>query len=244
MKPCPVDIAYLYGSFCDLAESLLNAWESGADASSEHEPRQLVDAMSQLAGILRRVEDGDELPDGGTQDIHTLGEYGLQLLRDLSDIAAELGQEATARELENLCLPMAVWMARRGGEVRTLAPVVNALAHFANHSKEPEQMQELLCLANEVYEAVSPALSEDSDKRDPMRPWRLLLLNRAIVATRTLQPSLMEPVFDSVVENLPEDAARFFAEGMEQMDIIGYPQAVREVMTRYYQAFGTPRILH
>ena len=54
----------------------------------------------------------------------------------------------------------------------------------------------------------------------------------------------MEPVFDSIVEHLPEDASGFFEEGMEQLDTVGYPEPVREIMTRYYQAFGANRILH
>ena len=70
-------------------------------------------------------------------------------------------------------------------------------------------------------------------------------MNRAIVATRTLDPGLMESAFDTLVTELPEDAPRFFAEGMGQLDIVGYPPRVREVMTRYYVRFGsTSNTLH
>jgi len=244
MKPDSVDIAYLYQSFCEFAEDLLEAWEnSGQAASGQGTPQHLIDAMSQLAGILRSIEEADELPAGANQDVHTLGEYGLQLLSELSGMAAQLNQEKPARGLENLCLPMAVWTARHGGEIRHLSPVVNALAYFANHSAEPEFMVQLLSLSNEVFEAVSPHLPE-MDQGNPRRPWRLLILNRAIIATRTLNPTLMEPVFDSVVENLPEDAARFFEEGLEQTDATDYPDPVREIMIRYFQAVGSRRVLH
>ena len=44
----------------------------------------------------------------------------------------------------------------------------------------------------------------------------------------------MEPAFNAIVEPLPNDAERFFAEGMEQMAIIDYPEHVRTVVRRYY----------
>lgn len=242
MKPAPVDIAYLYDAFCEYAEPVTAAWEaSGAD--TDEDPQRLIDAMSQLAGVLRSLEnDPRALSESSSQDIHTLGEYGLRLLSDLSGIAEQLGVEHSARGLENLCLPLAVWTARHGGDIRLLEPVVSALAYFANNSQEPEFMAELLGLTNEIFDAVAPSASEDA--RHARHPWRLLILNRAIVATRTLQPALMEPTYDSVVELLPEEANRFFSEGMEQIESLELPMNVREMISRYYQAFGAPRILH
>jgi len=244
MKPDSVDIAYLYESFCEFTENLQEAWETSSQGTADREyPQRLIDAMSQLAGILRAIEDADELPSGANHDVHTLGAYGLQLLSELSEIAAELSQDEPARGLQNLCLPMAVWTARHGGEIRHLEPVVRALAYFGSHSTDPEFMSQLLSLSNEIFEAASPSLADEA-VGDPAHPWRLLVLNRAVIATRTLKPTLMEPVFDSIVEQLPEDAERFFEEGMEQLDTIGYPEPVREIMTRYFRAFGSKRVLH
>jgi len=244
MKPDSVDIAYLYESFCEFTENLQEAWENSPQAESDaSHPQRLIDAMSQLAGILRTIEESGNLPAGTNQDVHTLGEFGVQLLKELSEIAARLHQPEPARGLQNLCLPMAVWTARHGGEIRHLTPVVNALSYFAKHSVDPEFMMQLLSLTHEIFDAVSPRVV-DEDANHPDRPWRMLVLNRAFIATRTLQPSLMEPVFDSVVELLPEDAAQFFEEGMEQMEMNGYPEPVRNLMTRYFQAFGRSRVLH
>jgi hypothetical protein len=245
MKPDPVDIAFLYESFCEFTRNLQETWENNPDlAAAGNHPQQLVDAMSQLAGILRKIEEADEPLQGAPRDIPTLGEFGVQLLSDLSEIAAGLDMDESARGLENLCLPMAVWTARHGGEIRHLTPVVNALAYFAEHGGDPEFMAELLILSNEVYEAVSPRVSEDPDRSNPMRPWRLLILNRARIATRTLQPALMQPAFDNLVEHLPEDASGFFEDAMEQLHSSDYPEAVRDLMTRYYRAFGSRRVLH
>ena len=118
MKPDSVDIAYLYEAFCEFTEHLQEAWEASSHANDDPDrPQRLIDAMSQLAGILRTLENGTGTPPGANahQDIHTLGEYGLQLLEELSAIADQLGQAEPARGLENLCLPLAVWTARNGG---------------------------------------------------------------------------------------------------------------------------------
>ena len=245
MKPDPVDIAFLYESFCEFTRNLQETWENSPELAADGEhPQQLVDAMSQLSGILRKIEEADAPLEGAPRDIPTLGEFGIQLLSELSEIAAGLDLDESARGLENLCLPMAVWTARQGGEIRHLAPVVNALAYFAEHDGDPEFMAELLYLSNEIYEAVSPRVSEDPDRSDPLRPWRLLILNRATIATRTLQPALMQPVFDNLVEHLPEDAGRFFEDAMERLHSSDFPAPVRDLMTRYYQAFGSRRVLH
>jgi len=250
MKLGSIDVAFIYERFCDCAERMQEAWDcSPLPLDEKDNPTVLANAMSQLVSVLSAIEtpDAGEAASqiiGKSQDIHKLTEYGLQLLSDMSQSAAHLELPTDARELENLCLPLAVWSSRHGGEITLLAPVVNALAFHANHHNEPDAMQDLFILAGEIFEAVSPSISEDTDKADVMRPWRLLILNRAIVATRSLNPDLMEQAFKSIVEFLPEDVDRFFQEGMEQMDIIGYPQAVRDVMSHYYLTHAKSRVLH
>ena len=48
----------------------------------------------------------------------------------------------------------------------------------------------------------------------------------------------------ATVECLPQEAQRFFAEGMEQMAIIDYPTQVRDLVRRYYLAHTQRRLLH
>lgn len=247
MKIVTVDIAYFHDAFREQAEQLLEQWRCQPAGTPGENPSRLVDAMGDLCEVLRRIEDGSfETPGNGTPkdtEVEALGNYGLQLLVDLSDLAGQLGMEKCGRELENLCLPMAAWVARQGGEIQLLAPVVNALAWYANQTTNPHMMLELSNLATEVFEAVNPHLI-DSGSGDPMDPWRLLVINRAIVATRTLEPAVMEPALKAVVEYLPNDAARFFDEGMQQMDKIGYPARVRAVMSRYHALVCEARTLH
>ena len=96
----------------------------------------------------------------------------------------------------------------------------------------------------EIMAATSPMIARDLEIVNPGRPWRLLNLNRAIVATRTHQPDIMEEAFSTLAEQLPNDAPGFFTQGMEQMDLLNYPPQVREVMDRYYRQWSVNRSLH
>jgi hypothetical protein len=44
--------------------------------------------------------------------------------------------------------------------------------------------------------------------------------------------------------SLPEDAPRFFTEGMQQMEALNYPEPVREVMEKYHRQWTVNRALH
>ncbi len=129
-------------------------------------------------------------------------------------------------------------------EIKNLAPIVNAFARSANDIKEPQQLKQLFTYINEIIDSTSPSITQDLEKTNPMRPWRILIINRAIIATRSYDKDLMEMAFKTLIEALPEDAARFFEEGVEQMHIINYPEHVREMMQQYYLMYGTPQTLH
>jgi len=247
MKTTAVDIAFILDAFREQVEQLLEQWRFQSQDDPEQDPVQLANSMHELCRVLQRLESGpggfQDEPSVPGQEIEALGNYGLDLLVELSELASDMGMQDCSLELEGLCLPMAAWIARHGGEIQRLPPVVNTLARYANQTTDPNHMRELYNQTTEVFEAVSPHVIE-SNPNDPSHPWRLLVINRAIVATRTLEPVLMEPALKAVVEFLPEDAPRFFEEGLRQMDKIGYPEQVREVMRRYHALFDTVRTLH
>jgi hypothetical protein len=54
----------------------------------------------------------------------------------------------------------------------------------------------------------------------------------------------MEQAFAVLTEKLPEDAPRFFTEGMQQMDALNYPAHVRKVMEKYHRQWTRNRALH
>jgi len=240
----PADLSYLRERLRELADQVGDFWESTARSETEIDsPALLNEALNQLIGMLAQMQDEPADTRIDPVEISTLGEYGLHLLDELSRLAASLEQTALARDIEQLSLPFALWIARHGGEIRDLGPIVNALARLANEAAHPQAMSDLYTHCCELIEAASPAC-EESSASDDQHPWRLLLLNRAIVATRSHNPELMEPAFDAIVECLPGDAQRFFAEGMEQVAVTNYPEPVRDVVRRYFLAHGEPRRLH
>lgn len=247
----PIDIARIADAFAAAVARLEEALEENptAPAGGAAPAEVLVGAMNNLLDVLREAE--RERPAAlsspssvNAQDIQALGNYGIDLLSDLSAWARRLNLAEEAREIEGLSFPLACWIARHGGEISNLAPVVNTAAALANSLNQSPDLERLFAALSEILNAVSPSVSQDLDKTDPTRPWRILLLNRAIVATRTHQPVLMETAFQSVIDLLPDDAPNFFRTGMEQMQTLDYPDTVRRVMQRYFDQWCSQGLLH
>lgn len=244
-----LDLSYIGRQFESVAPAVVEASRSAGPASeqTDHSPAMQLQAMHRLLELLQimesRVAAGEELVDQDV-DLNELGDYAIQLLADLAAVAGSLKMAEQSRTLEDLSLPMALWIARHGGELRSLEPVINALARLANTLREPSLMAQLYEMAVELREAVESMLKKDLEKNNPGRPWRLLLMNQAIIATRSHQTELMEDAYRSLTEALPEEAPGFFQEGMQQMEALDYPQAVRLVMKKYYDLWCLPRTLH
>ncbi len=187
--------------------------------------------VDQEQGIIGRIDQGD---------VDQIGEYGLNLLTEF--IAGDAGDEsADSKQALNIIVLVATdWLVRHEGTLYTLEPVVNALASVANTYQDPITLTALTEFMGKIMATATDNIKQDLDKSNPGRPWRILQLNRGIVATRTHQPELMEQVFDQLIRNLPDDAPGFFSKGMEQMDAQDYPPHVRKVMQRYFDAYTRP----
>jgi len=247
----PIDIHYISDEIARIADLLKEAAEdvadSGADASA------LTDAMDQLlaALILHRSQTENSEPFEATAmfgpqraDITALGNHGIDLLTRLAALAEQLNRSQLGHEIEVLAVPLACWIARCDAEIINLNPVVNGAAALANRLEQLQHLAQLYGLMREIGNAVSPLVSQNGLSADTSQPWRVFLLNKAIVATRSHQPVLMEEAFDALSEQLPEDAAEFFREGMEQMNALDYPPEVRHVMERWYVQWCGQRVLH
>lgn len=226
--------------------------EQGRDLEGEaNTPDLLADAFLQLMDALRALEIGDgalspgQADQGRVRHLSGLGDHGLRLLMELAAWAGRLRLVDTQRLLEGLILSFALWIARHGGELSSqLEVVVDALASLANQSRVPAELEDLYLAASEIMDAVAPPIALDLDRTQPARPWRILLLNRAIIATRAHQPALMEQAFRTLEDLLPEDAPAFFREGMGEIETLDYPEPVRVLMDRYYQFWCVPKTLH
>jgi len=222
-------------------EDVVTAYRgAGPQSPDVVSPELLTQALQQFVDIARRLEADTGPGPGGEpkqEDITELGDHALSLLQDLGQWATQLQRPEAGQRIEALAVPVALWTARRGGWINELEPVVNALAALANATQDPGELAGLSRAMDEITAAVGPTLRQDLDRSEPGRPWRILNLNHGIVATRSQDPPLMRAAFDELVQNLPDDAPAFFAEGMQQMDALDYPEPVREVMENYHRRF-------
>lgn len=206
--------------------------------------QQAMLRLFELLQLLERHASANQALDEREVDLNELGDYAIQMLSDLSSAAGSLQLEAQSKQLEDLTLPMALWIARHGGELRTLEPVVNALARLANTLRDSGTLGDLYQLTVELQAAVDDPTRQDLEKSNPGRPWRLLLMNQAIIATRSHDTALIDEAYQRLVEILPEEAPRFFQEGMQQMELLDYPRVVRQVVEKYYNLWSLPRTIH
>lgn len=250
MRIPPLDLGFLLDRSQELCGRVVEAWEDqGLDATGPSGPEGVATGIGQLFALLEGPEtpaaEGEARgPVGGTE-LSDLAAYGVGLLSELAACARRAGMHDEASVAHALTVPFSILMARRGAELTALEPVVDALANLANELSDAGDLAQLFGLMGEIASAVSPAATQYPAQAEPRQPWGVLLLNRAIVATRSHRPALMELAFDAVVEHLPHEAARFFEEGMAQMDALDYPPHVRAVMERYYLRQGpAPHTLH
>ncbi|MCB1733849.1 MAG: hypothetical protein H6981_13600 [Gammaproteobacteria bacterium] len=199
-------------------------------------------ALRQGRDVLVRAErEPDNLdPDAVTE----IADYMLELFDNLLAGVHAAGRRDLTPRLARLAVPVSTWVARNGGEISRLEPVVDGFASLANELSSPESLTAMCVAMGTVMDAVDEGIRADLDNSNPGRPWRVLNLNRCIVATRTHDPAVMEEAFARLEGNLPQDAPGFFREGMEQMHIVGYPEHVRAVMQRYHDRWQGGHRVH
>ena len=218
---------------------LLAAWRPQGAASQENDPESLIRLLDEfftmLANLDQRYGENAPLPD---DDATRLGDTGLLVLAELTHMSQQLGVPQVKSELDLLAVTVSDWIIRHKGKIRTLEPIVNGLAIMANELHEAPTLEDMAAFMDQVMKSTAADIAADTDKTDSGRPWRVLHLNRAIVATRSHNTELMAQVFDELIQGLPEDASDFFREGMRQMEVVDYPAKVRTVMTHYFQALS------
>jgi len=208
--------------------------------NGETSVKELLQAVRESIDIMKRV-DADMSAgqnDIEAQDISQIGDYMLSLLMDLGDVAAHQGQSQTMLYLHRLSLPVAMWISQYQGEIKQLEIIVNAIATLANEIKQPHKLAEFAELIEQIIAHVSTDIRRDLETANQMRPWLVLNMNWGIVATRSHDVVVMKRVFDALINNIPADAKQFFAEGMQQMEVVNYPPYVRAVMQEYHQKLG------
>jgi len=253
-----MDYSFNAKTFKDLFHNAVHDYLSDESASdqqgvkSANSPRDLLAAMDQAIDVMTRADADRVVQKSMTaesigmleeKDISEIGQYAIDILEAMvAHVQTVTGEQN--RDLLRLSLPISLWVARHGGKLSQIDMLVNSLAGYANEITEPHLLEDLVVVIKEVIDACDNDISQDVEQTNMMRPWRVLNLNYGIVATRSHNPQLIEQAYDSLVKNLPQDARQFFKEGMQQMDIIGYPDDVREVVERYNKMWGAEGMLH
>ncbi len=166
----------------------------------------------------------------------------ITLLDRLLVYSSQLKHQASFEGFEECLFLFSLWFAEHGGKITSLTPVVNMLAARSNTLLEQTDLIQMFHHIETFIHATDDTIRQDMDDRDPRRPWRVLLLNYAITATRTHEESCMDRAFKLLITNLPDDSRQFFTEGMSQMTVQNYPVSVRNVMEKYYKKYAVTDI--
>tara|TARA_R110002049_G_scaffold252264_1_gene426903 strand:+ start:38737 stop:39474 length:738 start_codon:yes stop_codon:yes gene_type:complete len=231
----------------ECAHALLGAIQELCENKQFNTPAQpldskIIEGLIQLYTIGTTIEDATSGKDIDPDDITQVGEYGFNLLTELLRWAQLNHRLDFTKTAQKLILSLSLWITKHQGELRTLEPVVDALAKTANKTSDSKQLIQLVGMMDKIIDACSSTIRNDHEQNNPLRPWRVIHLNRAITATRAHDTELMRHVFQQLVKAFPLDAANFFAEGMHQMDRLEYPTDVRQVLQEYFNKYSRPKM--
>lgn len=205
---------------------------------------KLTTALAQFFDICEKIELQPELLNSGDSEFGTvsdLGDYGLQLFFGLEQWV-EVAKLDSMRNLQIAIISLAVWLYEHNGTLIQLESIVNALSQITNLTTKPTALIKLHKIAEKITNSAHDMIKADIDKSEPGRAWRILNLNHGIIATRSHNVEIMNSVFEQLILRLPDDAATFFAKGMEQMDINNYPEHVRHVVEHFYLLTNKPTL--
>lgn len=232
--------------FDENTRAMVLSLQASSDASASSS-LDMIKAMQTTIDIMMRQQSDRKNNSPAIlsrEELSEIGDYALNLLEQLAIVAANMGMQDAMISLQRLSLPVAYWLLQQGGNITKLDILVNALSGLANTITDAAELEQLSRLIGQIIEHTSAEIRQDLEQTNPMRPWRIINLNWGIVATRSHNAELMDKVFEQLVKNIPGDAKAFFTEGMQQMDIIGYPEHVRQVMEKYSKAWGNQDSLH
>jgi len=210
--------------------------ESHLDEAYRKPFANLIDAFEQYFNVLAsiNIQANENRLISSTEATH-LGEHGFVLLLQAIDLMDKLELPHKRREIEQVSLIFARWILRYNGRIIHLEPVVNACAQLANLLQDKKTLKILFGLMTEIADSCSTEIKQDLEPgSNQLRPWRLLQINRSIVATRSQDPDMMRSAFDELLTHLPYEADGFFAEGMKEMEALDYPEHVRDLMAFYH----------
>lgn len=245
----PADIHWFAEYFSETWELMRDQLEtSDSEVSPEVSIETLYDAMEQLIDVLLTYEEQLNYPEDDTSssiqpDLADLNDYGLSILESLCQYSLEMELDMDSHQWEKLSISLALWGVHHGADLCSFTLITNGLAHIANNVTTLKHLEYLYTTMSEVLDAAAMETIDEALFNDPNHPWRVLLFNRAIVATRTLSAQLIKEAFSSIEEHLPEEAPNFFSEGLAHLEEEEFPDETKRLVAEFYQNCQKP-LLH
>ncbi len=179
-------------TFEPVAASLTDAFKVNLAESEATTALDLVETVRQFLDGFEQIdiEYGDDKKII-YHDVTLVADDAIAALAELSVWSENLELQSEKHSLDQLSLDVAQWAMRHGGTIHTLAPIANCFAHRANQTQDSNALVGLLHEMRAIIEHAADPIKADTDELDPFRPWKILNLNYAIVATRTQLPELM-----------------------------------------------------
>lgn len=232
----------MFDSIADARQSLTRLREALARKGdlAATEAFNIIAALQQMFDIAEAVDEQDQALT--VEEITDIGEQGLALIDQLDYILSSRNLNAEKQDAGQVALVIAQWVISHGGVLTNIQSVVDGLASVANALHDKATLSRLSKFMGRVAHACSDAIKHDLDNTDPARPWRVLNINRGIVATRSHDLDVMTQAFADLIQAIPMDAPRFFKEGMSEMVRLNYPEPVRELMQEFYERTALPSV--
>ncbi len=209
--------------------------EAGLATGKQVTPDQLVEAIGQLLEVLER--NPVDAPTPAMQEngeAEKVANHALAFLEDLGVYADRLELGEASQELQRVATAVALWLAAWGAPIHAVEMAVNALGELANETSDGAELARILGMMDALVAHAGPEIRADLETANPYRAWRILLLNRAIVAVRAQDLDGIRRAFDEVAQRLPDDAGAFFREALTQVkEKGGYRPEVLELVRGY-----------
>lgn len=215
-------------AFDQAAAQLNDAFErAGPFPGQEATPPLLADEIRQCMDICQQLDaDEETLP---PEEVDELGTHALECLSDLGLWAWQLKLDDARATTEDAALDMAWWIARHGGQIAVLEPVINALARQANGTQDSSALALLFDRARGII-ARTPAGISDAGEASGRQLWLALHVNSAIIAARSQQAELIQTACDLLEAHFPRQCAAFYAEGLRESAKPVYGGHVRDIL--------------
>jgi hypothetical protein len=205
--------------------------KSGIPPGNKITPAMLVDALDVFFDDCERIDrDYGPTAEVLAEDVNAITDQIFECLHDLGNWADRLKLRAARVSVIDISLEVAQWCMRHRGQLRQIGPVVAALANRANAAGSLDA-----CIAlSDAYEAVisnvAARLQADHLSTDPLRPWRQLLINAAIVSTRSRDTRKMERAYRRLEAHLPSECPAFFQQAAHQVAGLGFSAEARALV--------------